>query len=107
MGGEVRNKTVLGTHFSVRLFCFFLAAMTLPVVNASAEIFQWTDSNGNIQFGDSPPSGVKTSEKKYRQDRTVIPASNDEGKAAEVKTVSAPRLRDAANIGVVLYVTDW
>lgn len=38
---------------------FFLALVILPAANALAEIYQWTDAQGQTHFGDRPPASAK------------------------------------------------
>jgi hypothetical protein len=34
-------------------------ALTLATASASAAMYKWTDQNGNVQYGQFPPSGVQ------------------------------------------------
>jgi hypothetical protein len=35
-------------------------ALTLATTSANAAMYKWTDQNGNVQYGQFPPTGVET-----------------------------------------------
>jgi hypothetical protein len=37
---------------------FLFAALLAVAAAASAQLYKWTDPNGRVQYGDSPPAGV-------------------------------------------------
>jgi glutaredoxin-like YruB-family protein len=98
-GSNFRKKMVFLTAA-----IFIQACLLTPLV--SAEIYQWRDADGNIFYGDSPPSGIKTIEKNVKVNKIVRPESAkspQEGRQIPQKT----RLRDINDISVILYATDW
>lgn len=57
-----------------RVLAFLLIALALPV---SAQIYKYTDANGNAVFTNQPPSGVQSEEVKIQQPNTVKVAPNN------------------------------
>lgn len=51
-----------------RVLAFLLLALALPV---SAQIYKYTDANGNTVFTNQPPSGIQSEEVKIQQPNTV------------------------------------
>lgn len=39
----------------------FMSCMLLPI-SAATQIYKWVDTNGKVQYGDRPPSDMKSSE---------------------------------------------
>jgi len=77
---------------------------------AASEIYKWKDSSGNLIFSDSPQAGSKAEEVRLRKDsRFERPPSteDDEPKTGKINKATGQRLRDARDINVVLYMTDW
>ena len=68
----------------MRLILILLTALSFP---AFAEVYKWTDAEGNVHFGTQPPPGQQE-EVKIRDTRigTVDPA---ESKSVETKTGTA------------------
>ena len=103
MTGEIMQafSGVMKTHMSfitLLLLCVFPAS-------ASAEIYQWKDSSGNVFYTDSPPPGVKTEEKRFREQRIERPAVKEEAPRAVRRETG--RLRPYSDIQVVMYMTSW
>ncbi|PTU74234.1 DUF4124 domain-containing protein [Pseudomonas mangrovi] len=68
-----------------RVLAFLLLALALPV---SAQIYKYTDANGNAVFTNQPPSGVQSEEVKIQQPNTVKvapskPLDSDSGSTDE------------------------
>ncbi len=86
-------------------FLFFLPSF------AASEIYKWKDSNGNVIFSDSPQAGSNAEEVRLRKDsRFERPPSReyDLPKTGQTKKAATEqRLRDARDITVVMYMTDW
>jgi len=95
----------------VALFAVLLSSLFFSASFAAAEIYQWKDSNGNVIFSDSPPAGSKAKEVRPKNNmRFDIPPSkeDDEPKTGNrYKTPTEQRPRDARDIHVVMYMTDW
>ena len=91
---------------AVLLSCLFI----FPIV-AGSEIYKWQDNNGNVIYSDSPPSGSKAEEVKIKNNmRFIVPPSGEDNESKTVKRAApsaGQRLRDARDINVVLYMTDW
>lgn len=79
------------------LFVFSLGFAT----TASAEIFQWTDNDGNVQFGDRPPasSGAKRVEVEVNSYESVSVESAEAFKSGVSNKGRAKK--------VVMYSTTW
>ena len=75
------------------------------ITTLSAEIYQWKDSNGNIVFGDSPPTGSSAKEKVLPQQNIDRPAGHAEvpGRNGAIK-IDSKSLRD---VNVIMYATSW
>jgi hypothetical protein len=58
---------------------------------AESTIYQWTDSEGNLQFSNSPPpEGIEYTAKKYDPNENVIPAvSTDSSDAGQLLNKSS------------------
>lgn len=91
--------------------CFLLALMLIPTL-VSAQIYRWTDENGNVHFGDSPPGNAnaksldlpkgpsdKEVEKAQRelQDALDARASGDSVSVAPTPKKVAPRRGEAVS----------
>jgi hypothetical protein len=85
------------------LFLFFLPSF------ASAEIYKWKDSNGNVVFSDTPPSGANAEEVRLKKNNRFegLPSRKDDTTKIEKAGRTGPKLRDARDINVVMYMTDW
>lgn len=75
------------------------------ITTLSAEIYQWKDSNGNIVFGDSPPTGSNAKEKVLPQQNIDRPAGHAgvPGHNGAIK-IDNKSLRD---VDVIMYATSW
>jgi glutaredoxin len=80
--------------------CCFLSSVVF------AEVYQWKDGNGNMVYGDSPPSGTDTRMKHLRTDRIERPEIRDVI-PQEQHAATPPQLRDIRDISAILYMTDW
>ncbi|WP_019625204.1 DUF4124 domain-containing protein [Thioalkalivibrio sp. ALJT] len=49
-----------------------LAALLVPVL-ASADVYRWTDDQGNIHFGDRPPEGSASEPVEVREPMRAVP----------------------------------
>ena len=82
-----------------------------PPSFAASEIYKYKDNDGNVIFSDSPPSGLNAEEVKLKNNnRFERPYSkeDDEPKTGKRnKAATEQRLRDATDINVVMYMTDW
>ncbi len=82
------------------------------VTPASSQIYKYTDKNGNTYYSDSPPSGVKAEEKKFREQRIERPEANEHQGRESVKkfgrdSSAQKEKRDYRDINVVMYMTSW
>jgi hypothetical protein len=88
-----------------------LSCMFLFPSFATSEIYKWKDSNGNVIFSDSPQSGSNVEEVRLKKDsRFERPPSREDDvlKTGQTKKAATePRVRDARDINVALYMTDW
>jgi glutaredoxin-like YruB-family protein len=98
-----RTFIASGSIMTVLFVCIIL----LPSLT-SAEIYQWTDANGNTVFTDSPPKGAAAKELKIKPTNQFGPPPQEEENQAPAKSEnSTPKLKDLRDISVVLYMTDW
>jgi glutaredoxin len=81
---------------------------------ASAEVYQWTDRNGNVVFSDSPPAGKEAAVKRFDDERvrsgSPEPARAFPGHGTSPRS-SGPGQRQSTksygDIDVILYSTAW
>lgn len=75
------------------------------ITTLSAEIYQWKDSNGNIVFGDSPPTGSNAKEKVLPQQNIDRPAGHAGGPGrSDAIKIDSKSLR---NVDIIMYATSW
>ena len=79
-----------------RLLLFVL--VLLPSANATAEIFQWTDPQGQTHFGDRPPASSKAKK---------ITVDINSYQSVTIQPFEPFRSRRAIRQGVVMYSTTW
>jgi len=95
----------------VAAFVVLLSSLFLLPSFAASEIYKWKDSNGNVIFSDSPVSGVNAEEVRIKKEsRFERPSSSeyDLPKTGQTKKAATEqKMRDARDINVVMYVTDW
>ena len=94
----------MGRRCSTVMISLLLVAAGF-ITTLSAEIYQWKDSNGNIVFGDSPPTGSNAKEKVLPQQNMDRPAGHAEvpGHDRTIK-IDSKSLRD---VNVIMYSTEW
>ena len=92
-------------------FAVLLSSLFFFSSFAASEIYKWKDKNGNVIFSDSPPSGSNAEEVRIKNNmRFDIPPSKEADAPKAGKGNAAPtkqRLKDARDIHVVMYMTDW
>jgi len=59
----------------MRYFTIFSLAASLVCGPASAAMFKWIDTNGNVQYGEYPPAGVEAEHIRADPQPTNVPAS--------------------------------
>ncbi len=95
----------------VASFAVLLSSLFFFPSFAASEIYKWKDNSGNVIFSNSPPSGSNAEEVRLKNNNRFErpPSKEDEepktGK--KNKTATGQRLRDASDIHVVMYMTDW
>lgn len=96
-----------------KLFCFFVLITCISITPLKAEIYKWTDAEGNVHFSDkrsaanrARPVQLKSTINSY--DGRSLPELNAPAKPRRKKTVSAkaklPRLTPRQ---VIIYSTVW
>jgi hypothetical protein len=92
-------------------FAVLLSCLCFSPSVADSEIYKWKDNNGNVIFSDSPPSGSNAEKVKIKNNlRFEMPPSKEDDGSKTIKKnnpAEGQRLRDARDINVVLYMTDW
>jgi hypothetical protein len=92
-------------------FAVLLSSLFFFTSFAASEIYKWKDKNGNAIFSDSPPSGSNAEEVRLKNNNRFEgpPSREDEGPKTGKgnKAVTGQALRDASDITVVMYMTDW
>lgn len=101
----------MATHLRSIAVCMIVVLVAAAV---SAEVYQWTDRNGNVVFSDSPPAGKDAAVKKFGEERLYRGAAEparetaDEGAATRSSgTGQRQSLKSYGDIDVILYSTAW
>ncbi len=91
-----------------------LALWSAFPVQASGQIYQYTDRNGNVVYSDSPPQGVEAQEKRLKDDgiswssRAEADIPSPEGKQnGRAAPAAATRKPDCSGVTVIMYGTSW
>ncbi|MDA8173920.1 MAG: DUF4124 domain-containing protein [Nitrospiraceae bacterium] len=103
MPGNGRARARDGAAFVLPLT---LALVCLFIQPATAQMYQWKDTNGNMVFGDSPPHGADATDKQIRLNKIVRPETPR--KSSPVRASMAKKPEEAAsNVHVTLYEASW
>lgn len=93
---------VLAKHekeFTVKLILTLLAALSLP---AAAQVYKWTDADGNTHFGSQPPAGqrdeVRTKDTRPSGSGPAVTMAPERKAALEGKTSPAEKLRSLERV---------
>jgi len=108
MTKRIEFLTVDGA-FLISFVVLFSCLFVFPSPAAS-EIYRWKDSDGNMVFSESPPSGSNAEEVRLKSNMRVErpPSRDDASKTGKSnKAAAGKKLRDASDINVVMYMTDW
>ncbi len=87
-----RKVLSMSPLFGMLMFILLWLSPSLP---SFAEIYKWTDKDGNIVFSDTRPAGVDAKKVKVLKERERPRSAEDTGK------------REYRDIEVLLYMTDW
>ena len=108
---DMFSKLSLFRHLSLVVsFVVFLSFLIFLPSFTTAEIYKWKDKDGNLVFSESPPPGSDAEEVRPKTNMRVDrPASraNEPKTAKKNKPAAEQTLRDARDINVVMYMTDW
>jgi hypothetical protein len=77
---------------------------------ALAQMYQYTDNNGNVIFTDKPPAGSNAGELKLNDDRLFRSAPRRYEAAPRITAAPVEetrRKRDYSDVTVMLYMTSW
>jgi len=92
-----------------------LAALlaVLPAM-AFAQLYQYTDKNGNTVYTDRPPQNVESKPKNLREDgvywsspRQDRPAASQSASSEGQKSADEPKKKNYGRVSVAMYMTDW
>jgi len=82
---------------TLRLACYCLCVLHLSTASSSADVYRWTDDNGKVVFGDTPPKDktttavdIKNTEKSGTQFATPEQTKDIERDAQNRRSQSAP-----------------
>ena len=77
------RSSMMGSFYLI--FCFLMA----PLLGNSAEIHQWKDADGNVHFGDKPPSSVESTVVAVKPNVYASPSieKNELGGSADRKVI--------------------
>jgi glutaredoxin len=92
---------------------FFWLLAYLP--EASAEMYEYTDKNGNVVYSDQPPAGANAKEKKLKDNgvywsnksQAEYPSDEDSREVSTTQGAEQKLARDYSRVTVVMYMTDW
>jgi hypothetical protein len=95
----------------VAFFVVLLLSLVFFPSFAASEIYKWKDNDGNVIFSDSPPPRSNAEEVRLKNNMRIEKPplkEDDESKTGKRnKAATRKRLRDASEINVVMYMTDW
>ena len=98
----------------IAFMSFVLLCSALCCAPVWAELYQYTDRNGNIVFTDKPPAGANAREKQLRDDginwssqREADHSRSDRVADPGGKMPEEQRKADYSAVKVELYMTDW
>jgi glutaredoxin len=82
---------------------------------ASAEMYEYADRNGNVVYSDQPPAGAKAKEKKLKDDGVYWSNKSEADYSSSKDSTDAPstaigeekRSTDYSRVTVVMYMTEW
>ncbi len=76
---------------------------------AHAQMYQYTDKNGNVVFTDRPPDGSGASEVKLKDNRLFksAPRRYEPSQTTAVPAEEPKRKRDISDVSVIMYMTSW
>lgn len=75
----------------MRQFCLFLFIVSTSIVNSQAEVYRWTDSEGNIQVTETPPPvGAQAEGTAVETLEMAKPAEEEVSEPTENKPVENP-----------------
>lgn len=92
----------MNIYYRILALIFFLFILSTP---ASSEIYKWRDSNGNIMYSDTPPTGVDVQKMKFREDKIERPEIKEEKSRSKGNTLTDKKTN--RDINVIMYVTSW
>src|SRR5512141_294380 len=108
MGKKKIERRAFTTRGRIALF---ILALSLTLFSAAtAQMYQYTDKNGNVVFTDNPPAGSNTGEVKMNNDRMFKSAprrSDTSSRASVAPAEEQKRKRDNSDISVDMYMTSW
>lgn len=88
-----------------------ILALTVALVNlATAQMYQYTDRNGNVVFTDGPSAGSNAGEVKLNNDRVFRSAPRRYEPSPPTTTAPVEeqrRKRDYSNMNAIMYMTSW
>jgi glutaredoxin len=87
---------IFGASFFLLLICFS---------EASAEMYEYTDRNGNVVYSDQPPAGANAKEKKLKDDGVYWSNKSEADYSSSIG--EEKRSTDYSRVTVVMYMTDW
>jgi len=93
-----------------RIILSMLALMFALAVPTTAQMYQYTDKNGNVVFTDSPPAGSNAGEIKLNNDRMFRSAPRRYEPAAPMTVTPGEeqrRKRDYSDVNAIMYMTNW
>jgi glutaredoxin len=101
------------TKLSIFTVLLFMSCALIP--ESRAQIYQYTDKNGNPVFSDKPPAGEITREKQLKEDgvywsnksESDYPAYKESKDTQSSSIREEKRARDYGRVTVVMYMTDW
>ena len=89
----------------------FVLALTFSLDTfATAQMYQYTDKNGNVVFTDELPAGSKADEVKINDDRVFRSAPRRAGSSFPATAAPAEvqrGKRDYREVNAIMYTTNW
>ncbi len=85
------------------ILILIISLLFLTSASMSVEIYQWKDKDGKTYFSDTPPPGVNTETRQFKDSPSPGPGKRSEG----LKSPGPREKRPYGRIEVTMYVTSW
>lgn len=86
------------------MLLFLISTLYIVCLDAQAEIYRWTDENGQVHFGDARPQERESEKITVRVNTYASPSIENHSKIFDSNSKSP---QGSKNIKVVMYSASW